>query len=182
MYFVYMLMHYTHHNSTPTGRHAADDIFKFAFKNEKFCAFTRISLEFVPQGALDNKLSLLQVMARRRVGDKPLHEAMFTHWRIHGALGGWVLNWMNSRRYALVCIASNLDTFEQINFSLTVPRRRTFLEKYCTMTADVLHGTTLDYCRILGLILGVPEDLPISHHQFMMTCTILINIIETKFW
>ena len=66
MYFVYLLMHDTHHNSPPlgqNGRHAADDIFKYGFKNEKFCALTIISLEFVPQGPIDNKLSLFQVMA-----------------------------------------------------------------------------------------------------------------------
>ena len=58
MYFIYLLMHYTHHNSPllgQNGRHAADDIFKYAFKNEKICDLTRISMEFVPQGPIDNK-------------------------------------------------------------------------------------------------------------------------------
>ena len=61
------------------GLHATDDIFKYAFENEKFCVLTIISPEFVPQGPMDNKLSLFQVMAWHRVGDKSLHEAMLTH-------------------------------------------------------------------------------------------------------
>ena len=56
MYFVYLLIHYTHHNLPlfgQNGRHAVDDISKYAFKNEKFCDLTWISQEFVPQGPID---------------------------------------------------------------------------------------------------------------------------------
>ena len=35
-------------------------------------------LSFVPKGSTDNKPELVQVMAWRRTGDKPLPEAMLT--------------------------------------------------------------------------------------------------------
>ena len=45
--------------------------------NEKLCILIQISLEFVPKGSIDNK-SLVQAMAWRRQGDKPLSEPMLT--------------------------------------------------------------------------------------------------------
>ena len=44
--------------------------------NKKFCISIRISLEFVTEGQIDNKLALVQVMAWRRTGDKSLPEPM----------------------------------------------------------------------------------------------------------
>ena len=55
----------------------ADDIFKCIFMNEKLRILIRISLKFVPKGPIDNKSALVQVMAWRRTGDKPLREPMF---------------------------------------------------------------------------------------------------------
>ena len=55
-----------------------DDIFRCIFMNEKFCISIRISLKFVRNGPFDNKLALVQVMAWRRTGDKPLPEPMLT--------------------------------------------------------------------------------------------------------
>ena len=40
--------------------------------NEEFYILIRISLKFVPQGLNDNKSVMVQVMAWRRPGDKPL--------------------------------------------------------------------------------------------------------------
>ena len=48
------------------------------FMNEKLCIFIRISLKFVPKGPIDNKSALVQVMACRLRGDKPLPEPMLT--------------------------------------------------------------------------------------------------------
>ena len=39
---------------------------------------TRISLQFVPEGPIDNKPELVQIMAWHRPGDKPLPEPMPT--------------------------------------------------------------------------------------------------------
>ena len=38
----------------------------------------RISLKFVPKSSIDNNPVLIQIMAWRRIGDKPLYEAMLT--------------------------------------------------------------------------------------------------------
>ena len=59
------------------GRHFAD-IFKCIFMNETFWILTRTSLKFVSEGSIDSKPELVQVMAWRRPGDKPLPEHMPT--------------------------------------------------------------------------------------------------------
>ena len=57
------------------GCHFADNIFKYISMNEKFCILIQIPLKFVPKGLIDNKSALVQVMAWRRTGDKPLPES-----------------------------------------------------------------------------------------------------------
>ena len=56
----------------------ADDIFKCIFLNENVRISIKISLKFLPNGPIDNKLALVQVMAWHHAGDKPLPEAMMT--------------------------------------------------------------------------------------------------------
>ena len=58
------------------GRHFPDDIFKYILLNENVWILLKISLKFVPKGPIDNISSLIQIMAWRRWGDKPLSEAM----------------------------------------------------------------------------------------------------------
>ena len=58
------------------GRHFADDIFKWIFLNENVWIPIKISLEFVPHGQINNIPALVQIMAWRRQGDKPLFEPM----------------------------------------------------------------------------------------------------------
>ena len=56
--------------------HFADDLFKCIFLNENVRIAIKISLKFVPKGPINNISALLQIMAWRRPGDKPLSEAM----------------------------------------------------------------------------------------------------------
>ena len=56
----------------------ADDILKCIFLNEKVRILIKISLKFVPKGPIDNESALVQVMAWRRTGDKPLPEPTLT--------------------------------------------------------------------------------------------------------
>ena len=56
----------------------ADDNFKCIFLNENDRIPNRISLKFVPKGSIYNITALVQIMAWRRVGDKPLSEPMLT--------------------------------------------------------------------------------------------------------
>ena len=68
-------------NSSPPGQsgHAfSDDIFKCIFMGEKFCIVIKISLKFIPKAPINIILALVQIMAWRRLGDKPLSEPMLT--------------------------------------------------------------------------------------------------------
>ena len=58
------------------GHHFADDIFKYIFLNENVWIPITISLKFVAKGLVDNIPALVQIMAWRRAGDKPLSEPM----------------------------------------------------------------------------------------------------------
>ena len=55
-----------------------EDIFQSIFMNETFCISIWIPLKFVPKGPINNKSALVQVMAWRRTGDKPLPEPRLT--------------------------------------------------------------------------------------------------------
>ena len=48
------------------------------FVTEKCFILIKISLEFVPRYQIDNKTVLVQIMAWRRIGDKPLSEPIVT--------------------------------------------------------------------------------------------------------
>ena len=61
---------------TQNGRHFPDDIFKWFFLNENVWIPIKISLKFVPNGPINNIPALVQIMAWRRSGDKPLPEPM----------------------------------------------------------------------------------------------------------
>ena len=55
-----------------------DDIFKCNFLNENAWISIKISLKFVPKGPINNIPALVQLMAWRRAGDKPLSEPIMT--------------------------------------------------------------------------------------------------------
>ena len=58
------------------GRQFADDIFKCIFFNENWCILIEISLKYARKGPIGNDPALVQIMAWRRTGDKPLSEPM----------------------------------------------------------------------------------------------------------
>ena len=58
------------------GRHFADDTFNRIFVNENVRISINISLKFVPKGLINNIPELVQIMAWRWPGDKPLSEPM----------------------------------------------------------------------------------------------------------
>ena len=65
------------------GRHFADDIFKCIFLNENVWIPIKISLKFVPKGPINNIPALVQIMAWRRPGDKPLSEPIMVSLTTH---------------------------------------------------------------------------------------------------
>ena len=64
-------------------RHFADDILKCIFLNENVSIAIKISLKFVPKGPINNIPPLVQIMARRRPGDKPLSEPIMVSLPTH---------------------------------------------------------------------------------------------------
>ena len=69
---VYIITLRPRQNSRPF----ADDTFKRIFLNENIRISINISLMFVPRGPVNNNPALVQIMAWRRSGDKPLSEPM----------------------------------------------------------------------------------------------------------
>ena len=67
----------------PNGRYFADDTFKCIFLNENAWTSLKISLKFVPKVRINNIPALVQIMAWRRPGDKPLSEPMMVNLLTH---------------------------------------------------------------------------------------------------
>ena len=65
------------------GRYFAADIFKCIFLNDNAWISLKISLKFVPKVRINNIPSLVQKMAWRRPGDKPLSEPMMVSLLTH---------------------------------------------------------------------------------------------------
>ena len=68
-------------NSSPpgqNGRHFGRRQFQMHFLNENDQILIQISLKFVPRNPIDNIPALVQVMAWRQTGAKPLPELMLT--------------------------------------------------------------------------------------------------------
>ena len=67
----------------PNRRHVADSIFKCIFENENEWISPRISLKFIPKVRITNIPALVQIMAWRRPGDKPLSEPVMVSLLTH---------------------------------------------------------------------------------------------------
>ena len=92
-------------------RPIADDIFKCIFLNENEWILLRISLKFVLKVRINNIPSLVQIMAWRRPGDKPLSEPMVVSLLTHICVtrSQWVnqLRW-NWNQNKTISIQENL--------------------------------------------------------------------------
>ena len=77
------------------GRHFADDTFKRIFLSENVGISNEISLKFVDKGPINNIPALVQMMAWRRPGDKPLSEPMVVRLPTHICVTRpqWVNSW-----------------------------------------------------------------------------------------
>ena len=65
------------------GRLFADNIFQRMFFNQNVWISITISLKFVPKGPINNIPTLVQIMAWRRSGNKPLSESMLVSLPMH---------------------------------------------------------------------------------------------------
>ena len=77
------------------GRYLADDTFKRFLLNENFRILIKILLKFVPKGPINNNPALVQKMAWRWSGDKPLSEPMMVSLLTHicDTRPQWVRRW-----------------------------------------------------------------------------------------
>ena len=84
---------------THWGRDKMVDIYEWIFWNENVWISINISLKFVPRGPINNIPTLLQVMAWRRPGDKPLSEPMMVRLTTHICVTRpqWVKKWLCHR-------------------------------------------------------------------------------------
>ena len=64
-------------------RHFPNDISNWIFLNENVWILIKISLDFVPRGPINNIPSLVQIMAWRWPGDKPLSDPMMVSLLTH---------------------------------------------------------------------------------------------------
>ena len=65
------------------GHHIGDDTFSCIFVNENVTISIKFSLKFVPKGPINNIPTLVQIMAWRRPGDKPLSEPVIVSLLTH---------------------------------------------------------------------------------------------------
>ena len=89
---------------THWGRDKMADIFQTTFSHafswmKNVWIFIKISMKFVPKGPIDKIPSLVQIMAWRRPGDKPLSETMMVSLLMH--ICGTRPHWF--KVYQVVC-------------------------------------------------------------------------------
>ena len=87
------------------GRQFADDTYKCIFLNENVWTPIKISLKFVPKVRINNIPALVQIMAWRRPGDKPLSGPMMVRLPTHicATRSQWVKVCMDIRSNFLKC-------------------------------------------------------------------------------
>ena len=103
------------------GRHFADDIFKCIFLNENVWTSLKISLTFVPNVRINNIPALVQIMAWRRPGDKPLSEPMIVRLPTHICVTRpqWVNDFLAHKgRHSIPLYCIMLSRFSDNKYSL----------------------------------------------------------------
>ena len=93
IYYIYLIMYVLRTKRTgcsintlrprQDGRHFADDIFMCNFFNENCCILIKFSRKYFRKGPIDNNRALVQIMAWRRSGDKPLSEPIMINLPTH---------------------------------------------------------------------------------------------------
>ena len=142
-------------------QHFVDDIFKCIFFNENVWISIKISLKFVPKGPINNIPALVQIMAWRRSGDKPLSEPMMVSLPTHICV---------TRPQRVKTIRSISSSFQML---------RVFVYKFEFISGDQIHNRLCNIC-IWGLCVLS------SHISLLMLLRILvfyrITIIKSEMW
>ena len=133
------------------GRHFADDMFKCIFLNENVWIPIEMSLTFVPKGPINNIPALVQIMAWRRPGDKPLSEAIYR--RIYASVGLNQLNWpWRHIRLRATMLISYLHVYRTILIRFVFRDIPTNREKKGYMFCEIVNQRHLIDCWSVCLI------------------------------
>ena len=114
------------------GRHFPDDIYKCIFLNENVWISIKISLQFVPMGPINNIPALVQIMAWRRSGDKPLSEPMMVRLLTH--ICATQPQWVKSAWYEV--------SFESIFWESNVSASFCLLQLHCCIIMCSISSST----------------------------------------
>ena len=100
------------------GRHFADDIFKHIFYSENVWFSIEVSLKFLPKCPINNISALVQIVAWRRPGDKPLSEPLLVSLIAHTCITR--SQWVNTLKAGLfhkaILSSYSCDTYQIMLF------------------------------------------------------------------
>ena len=108
-----------------------DDIFKYIFLNENIWISIEISLKFVLKGPVNNIPSLVQIMAWRRPGDKPLSEPMMVRLPTHICVSRpqWVnIPWSLLTARLIPWLSYRFDIYQGFHWLIIITTNRTYLK------------------------------------------------------
>ena len=161
------------------GRHFPDDIFKCIFLNENVWISIRISLKFVPKGPINNIPVLVQIMAWRWSGDKPLSEPMMVSLltRICVTRPQWV-NWANTALFSIGFSATNFIDIEKY-------RLKNFDHMYRPQCVNVTVFCVRNFVSFISLNKSSPDGAGVPLLLMrpiiaILTCLIILEHIKAE--
>ena len=144
-------------------RHFADDIFKCIFFNENAWIALKISLKFVPKVRINNIPSLVQIMAWRQPGDRPLSEPMMVSLLTHISVTRpqWVKAWKAGMTSTGLCVNMKKTKFMVSGVGLDVLKKST---KYpCAVCCSGVSNNSIQWSRYMLWVhkkyRGIPKQL-----------------------
>ena len=143
------------------GQNFADDIFKCIFVNEKGCIVNKLSLKIVPKGSINNIPALVQKMAWRRSGDKPLSEPMMV--RLLTDICVTQPQWVNTFEWSQLMHVTGNSLHAKL-FSININmflKCLSFLHIGMTVGPHVRQGLPSLYCQYHGC--WCPGDVKSNH-------------------
>ena len=137
----------------PNRHHFANDISKYIFENENEWISPRISLKFVPKVRINNIPALVQIMAWRRPGDKPLSEPMMASILTHICVTQpqwvketthlWKVN-IKSKKKAYIYTTQSLNNIVELKHEWFILRTKKWGKQIVETNCWSYHLTTLD--------------------------------------
>ena len=173
------------------GCHFPDDIFKCIFLNENVWILNEISLKFVPWSPINNITTLVQIMAWRRPGYKPLSEPIVifpTHRCVTRP------QWVNTLRLRWTCVILKHNKFFKIEDGIYFSQWNVFqniikildiffgalLLNHCGLVVPCQHRSWSTLVQIMACYLCSDKPLPESMLTYCQFDP--LEQIAMKFW